>query len=65
MILSSEILKTQLPLSEGHDYRLFLISKDRNYINDIVNRNGNVPGKGDITAVLEKEKHSALVVETY
>jgi hypothetical protein len=65
MLISSDILKTQLPLSKGQNYRLFLLSKDRTYINDIVSRNGSVPGKGELSQVLEKEKHSALVVESY
>ena len=60
-----DMLKTQLPLSKGQNYRLFLLSKDRTYINDIVSRNGSVPGKGELSQVLEKEKHSALVVESY
>jgi len=38
----------------NHSYRLFLLAKDRAYINDIVDGNGLVPGKGELLTVLER-----------
>lgn len=44
---------------------MFLLAKDRSYINDIVDEKGMVPGKGDLLTILQRQKNTALVVEQY
>jgi len=62
LIYTSELLKEFLPPKLGHKYRMFLLSKDRSYINDIVDEKGYIHKKGELINVLEREKHSALVI---
>ena len=40
-----------------------LLSKERTHILDIVTISGHVPGKGELTAVMDREKSSLLMVE--
>ena len=66
MISESKSLRSQLPLKgPEYGYRFFLLSKDRSYINEVVDENSHVHGKGELMTVLEREKYSSLVVETY
>lgn len=44
---------------------MFLLAKDRTYINDVVDEKGAVHKKGELFVVLEREKNAALVVEQY
>ena len=49
----------------GYGLRMFLLSKDKSYINDIVDEKGFVPKKGELLQVMSREKYSSLVVEQY
>ena len=49
----------------GYGLRMFLLSKDKSYINDIVDQKGYVPKKGELLQVMSREKYSSLVVEQY
>lgn len=51
-ICNSPVILSNLPPKSGHAYRLYLLAKDRSYINDIVDQKGYVPGKGDLMTVL-------------
>jgi hypothetical protein len=39
------------------------MSKDRSYISDLVEDSGKVPGKGELSVVLERDRNSLLVLE--
>jgi len=65
MICKSEAVRTAIPAKMSHSYRFFLLAKDKSYINDIVDEEGFVAGKGELLAILEREKNTALVVEQY
>jgi hypothetical protein len=54
LIYTSELVKEFLPPRIGHQYRMFLLSKDRSYINDIVDEKGYVHKKGELINVLER-----------
>ena len=49
----------------GYGYRMFLLARDKSYINDIVDDKGYVHKKGELLNVIEREKHSSLVVQEY
>jgi hypothetical protein len=65
LIYASKIIKENLPERMNYGYRMFLLAKDRSYINDIVGEKGYVHKKGELLNVVERERHSALVVEQY
>ena len=64
-ILESSYIKETLPQQVGHNYRLMLLNKDRTVISDVISLEGHVPGKGELTNVLDREKNSVLLVEQY
>lgn len=52
-----------LPKEEGKGYNAFLLGRDRSYITDIVEDSGRITGKGELAAVLSRDKNSILVLE--
>ena len=51
-ICNSPIVLANLPSKPGHAFRLYLLAKDRSFINDVVDEKGYVTGKGDLLAIL-------------
>ncbi len=39
------------------------MAKDRSYISDLVEDSGKVPGKGELSVVLERDRNSLFVFE--
>ena len=64
-IFASQVIKEMIPSKMGYGLRMFLLSKDKSYINDIVDEKGFVPKKGELLQVMSREKYSSLVVEQY
>ena len=44
---------------------MFLLSKEKSFINYIVDENGRVEKKGELLSLLDREKYTSLVVEQY
>ena len=56
-------MRDALPLAKGEKLRCFLMAKDRSYISDLVEDSGKVPGKGELSVVLERDRNSLFVFE--
>jgi hypothetical protein len=39
------------------------MAKDRSYISDLVEESGKIPGKGELSVILERDRNSLLVFE--
>lgn len=63
LLQQNEQVKALLPQKKDMITRSFLLGRDRSFITDVVDENGRVPSKGELAAVLEKDKNSVLVLE--
>ena len=52
MISGSPVVRLNLPERLNYSYRMFLLAKDRAYVNGIVDETGYVSGKGELLSIL-------------